>query len=119
MNSKISREIGRFSKKETSELFKKVKRISRHPAFDVSCAPATKDFGRILVVTPKRIAKAVKRNLTRRRIKAIFYEEKLYKRLLDCILFVKKDCLELSFEELKQLVIDAVHKSKKSHNSHI
>ncbi len=36
------------------------------------------EFGKILIITPGRSGNACERNLFRRRVKAIYYEEKLY-----------------------------------------
>ena len=111
---RVSKLIGTFSKTEISALFKKAKRIRRrHPNVDILCAPSLhKDFGKILVITPKKIGKANKRNLIRRRLKSIFYEEKLYKNLLDCIVIVKKDALGLSFDQLKTLLKESISKKR-------
>jgi len=61
--------------------------------------------GRILVVTPKKIGSSPQRNRIRRRLKAIFYEEKLFERGIDVIVFVKKKGIELTFNQLKKLLI--------------
>jgi len=101
---RISKLIGTFTSQEVSTLFKKAKRMRIHPGFDILCAPSDKDFGNILVITAGRIGKAHKRNLIRRRIKAIFYEQGLYKHRIDVIVIVKKQGLELPFEQLTLLL---------------
>jgi ribonuclease P protein component len=89
--------------------------VSRHFCLDFLCVPTTKQFGRILVITPRHIGKANKRNLIRRRIKSIFYEEKLFEKNLDCVVIAKKAGLELPFVKLKELVNYVYSKTKKSH----
>jgi len=102
--SKISKNISNFSSQEVRTLFRKAKRVLRHPGLDVLCAPATLDFGRILVVTSKKVGKAHKRNLIRRRIKSIFYEQELYKKQIDTIVIIKKEGINLDFQQLKDIL---------------
>jgi len=110
--ARISKEISTFTEKEVSLLFKKAKVLLKHTCFYILCAPATKNFGRMLVVTPKRIGKANKRNLVRRRIKEIFYQEGLFKNQLDCIVIVKREGINLPFAKLKKLIANAYSKNK-------
>jgi len=105
----IARQISTFSEKEVTRLFKKAKRVFKAHTMDILCAPAKHDFGRILVITSGKIGKAHKRNLIRRRLKSIFYEEKLYKNRLDCIVIVKKEGLNLDFKQLKEILYGATH----------
>jgi len=105
---RISQVISRFTSKEVSEVFKKAKRVkvpSNFTGFDILCARSDKDFGRILIITPGRIGKAYKRNLIKRRLKAIFYEQELYKYCIDLIIIVKKEGLDRSFDQLKTLLL--------------
>jgi len=104
----VSRELSTFSEIEVKKLFREAKRVLRHPGLDLLCGPAAKDFGRILVITPRKVGKAVKRNLIRRRIKAIFYEEKLYEKGLDCIVIIKKKGINLPFKQLKDMLCSHV-----------
>jgi len=109
---KISNKLSRFSEQEVAKLFKKAKRVLKHPGLDILCSPTEKDFGRILVITSRKVGKASKRNLIRRRIKAIFYEEELYEKRLDCIVIVKKEGINLSFNELKSILHNEFQKIK-------
>lgn len=109
---RISQLISTFSSKEASELFKKAKRVKIHPGFDILCAPTKRDFGKILIVTSSKIGKAHKRNLIRRRLKAIFYEQALYTYCIDIIIIVKKAGLEVPFEQLKTLLTNTIEKVK-------
>jgi len=93
-----------FSNSEVSQLFKTAKRVFRNPALDVICAPQKLSHGRLLVVVPKRIAKAHRRNKIRRQIKAIFYESNLFEYPYDCIVIIKPKGLTLSFDELSSLI---------------
>ena len=102
----IASNISVFAEYEVSEIMKKAKRALKHPGLDVLCHPAqTLDFGRILVVTSRKVGPAVKRNLIRRRLKAIFYENKLYEQKWDYICIIKKPGINLTFDQLKDILI--------------
>ena len=107
---RIARQLSQFSRAEVDTFFKQAKRIAREPAFTILAAPQKEDFGKILVITPRHIGKAAQRNKIRRRLKSIFYEEKLFERGYDVAFIVKKDALTLSFDQLKQLTLDLLSK---------
>lgn len=110
----ISSLISKFSRQEINELFKVAKKYLKHPALDILLSPATHgEFGRILVITPKKIGNAPERNKIRRRLKAIFYESRLYELDYDCVVLVKKEGSSLSFDELKMLLTDTLMKAPK------
>jgi len=99
-----------FSEKEVSILFKTARRALRHPGLDILCAPTTKKNGRILVITARSTGTAPKRNLIRRRLKAIFFEEKLFELKFDCIVIIKKIGINLTFEQLRELLVGTLKK---------
>lgn len=99
-----------FSEKEVSFLFKKARRALRSSGLDILCAPATQPQGRILVITSRKVGSAPKRNLIRRRLKSIFFEENLFELGIDCIVIIKKAGINLEFEALKELLIKALKK---------
>jgi len=78
------------------------------PSLTLLVAPKSREVGRILVVTSRKVGNAVKRNRIRRRLKAIFYEEKLYDRGYDCIVIIKKAGIELDFDELKKIMTETL-----------
>jgi ribonuclease P protein component len=96
----------RFTKEEIATTFKAARRVLKHPGLDILKAP-TQGVGKLLVVTPRHTGNAVHRNRIRRRLKAIFYEEKLGNRGYNCIVIVKKESNTLSFDDLKALLIQA------------
>jgi ribonuclease P protein component len=53
------------------------------------------------------VGNAPERNLLRRQLKAIFYEEKLFERGFECIIILRKEAVPLSFAQLKELLLDA------------
>jgi ribonuclease P protein component len=66
-------------------------------------APRAKSFGRILIVTPRRAGNAPARNLIRRRLKALFYEEKWYESSYDFAFIIRAPATHYSFQQLKEL----------------
>jgi ribonuclease P protein component len=106
------REITRFTKQEIKNLFAHARRQYRSPELDILVAPACQNFGKILVVTPARIGSAPQRNTIRRRIKSIFYQEKLFELGFTCIVLAKAHSPSLSFDILKHALIKALSKHK-------
>lgn len=107
---KSARLISEFSSRELSVLFKKARRVLTQPGFHILVAPATRPYGRILVVTSRKIGNAPERNKIRRRLKAIFYEERLFEKLLDCIVIVKSAGVHADFVVLKKLLVDLLER---------
>ena len=103
----MSNRLSNFSQKEVTQLFKNARRVLRHPGIHILLAPATQQLGRILAVTPKRIGNAPTRNKIRRRLKAIFHENQLFEQGKDCVIVVKPSGPNLTFDELKSLLLQA------------
>lgn len=111
---KITKNLSTFTNTEVTETLKKAKRALKHPGLDILCHPSPEnlDRGRILIVTSRKVGPAVKRNLIRRRLKAIFYEEKLYEQKWDYICIIKKPGINLNFKQLKDILISVSNKVK-------
>jgi ribonuclease P protein component len=103
MAPSIARRITNFSRNELTSLFQRAKTVHRNSSFDIRLAPKTEEIGRILIITPKKMGNAPNRNRVRRRIKALFYQEKLYLLPYDWIIYCKTKSALLSFSEIKQL----------------
>ena len=110
--TQIVKKISHFTKKEINQLFKTARRITKHPGFTILLAPQLHDFGRILIVASRKVGNAPTRNKIKRRLKAIFYEEKLYERGYDCIVIVKKEGTIVPHAELKQLLTQAFEQAE-------
>lgn len=104
---RIAKKITTFTKKEVDSAFKKARRMLKKPGLTILVAPAQKEFGRVLIIASKKVGSAPERNLLRRRLKSIFYEEKLYEKPFDCIIITNKLAVPLSFTELKSLLLQA------------
>lgn len=105
--SGIAKRLSKFTKREIDHLFKHARRVFRSPECTILLAPRQDVFGRVLIVTSRKVGNAPERNLIRRRIKSIFYEEKLYDRSFDCVIIAQKKLTDLSFDELKKLILNA------------
>lgn len=75
---------------------------------DIKMAAIAHESGHLIVITPRAVGNAPERNLIRRRIKAIFYENQLYTKDRVWLFFIKKEALSLKFSELSALVLDTV-----------
>lgn len=71
-------------------------------------APAQQTQGHLIVITPGRIGTAVERNTIRRRIKALFHEEKLLENGFDYVVIAKKAGPKLTFQTLKKIILGAI-----------
>lgn len=99
--------ISQFSKKEIDYAFEHAARLVKTRSIVILCSPAQRSHGRILVIASRKVGKAVGRNKFKRRLKNIFYQEKMYECDYDFICIAKAGALELSFESLQKLLVDA------------
>jgi ribonuclease P protein component len=104
----VARAITQLDRAHIIHLFHVAKRIHKAQGLEIRCAPKKLGHSKILIVTPRACGSAVERNLIKRRIKSIFYQEKLFERPYDCIVFVYPQAHALSFEELTQLFINTI-----------
>lgn len=100
----LGRAITLFSPAEIKALFLNARTVLKEKGLELRRATTTHPHGRILIVVPKKVGSAPERNLIRRRIKAIFYQEKLYQQIVDTIIFVSRNATNLSYQELKVLL---------------
>jgi len=108
----IVRKISKFTKSEIDHLFRHARRIVRTQACTILVAPRQKDdYGRVLVIASRKVGNAPERNLIRRRIKSIFYEEKLFALKFDCVVIAYKQLITLPFDQLKSLLLSAYQKA--------
>ena len=100
-----ARRITLWTKKEILALFKSAKRFCYHPGIDIRVTPKKQPLGRLLIVTPKKMGNAPERNRVRRRLKAIFYENKLYDLGFDWLFFAKPGIADVPFSQLKDFIL--------------
>src|SRR3990167_11050405 len=103
-----------FQKREVKEFFKKAKFKKKIKGLEILLASSFLDYGRFLAITPRKAGNAPQRNLIRRRLKHIFFEDKLYEQPFDCVVIVSKEAINLSFQELKKILHKIINNAKKN-----
>ncbi len=96
--------ISHFSQSDIRKIFRKARRVLRNPGLDILLYPSSHEFGRVLVVTSRKVGNAPQRNTVRRRLKAIFYKDELFKHNLDCFVIIKKSGINYSSDQLSDLI---------------
>lgn len=115
----IAKKISKFTQREIDYLFQHARRVIKTKECTVLLAPRQGTFGRVLIVASRKVGNAPQRNLVRRRIKSIFYEEKLYDRNFDCVVIAYDKIVSLSFDQLKSLILGAYSKVSQGHENAI
>jgi ribonuclease P protein component len=105
----IARKITKFTQKEIDYLFAHARRILKNTSCLILSCPRQLDFARVLIIISKNVGNAPERNLLRRRIKSIFYEEKLFETPCDYAIILYKPVKELSFDDLKAMITHVIH----------
>lgn len=114
--------LSSFKGSEVKSHFKKTKLKYKKMGLEFFLAPSPFrdgadfskiNYGRILVVTPRKTGSSVERNLVRRRLKSIFREESYWLKNIDCLVIVRKEGVALSFDLLKNLMTDAFEEYQK------
>ena len=103
--------ITKFNQKEVDQLFKKSHRILHSPEATILAAPRDKesDLARLLIVISRAVGNSVERHLLRRRLKSIFYQQKLFEQLkYDIVIIAKKPIVALDFAQLSELFLKAI-----------
>jgi ribonuclease P protein component len=114
----IVRKISKFTKREIDYLFCHARRIARNQFCIILVAPRQKEeFGRVLIIASRKVGNAPERNLIRRRIKSIFYEEKLFLLNFDCVVIAYKNMVSLPFDQLKSLLLSAYQKASQQNEN--
>jgi ribonuclease P protein component len=108
----IVRKLTQFTKKEIDAQFQRARRVLYTPAFTILFAPRSGEYGRVLIIASRKVGSAPERNKLRRRIKSIFYEEKLFEHPYDCIIILRKEAVALSFVELRDLLLEGYKKGE-------
>ena len=109
----IARAITSFTSKEIRKLIYQARPVYTGNGLDIKVMPIKETFARILIVTPRKIGSAPQRNLLKRRIKSLFYEEKYYEQPFCVVVFCKKGSADLSFDQLKGILQGIYEELKK------
>lgn len=105
----IAKNISRFTKKEIDLLFSSGKAVFKSKEFVILTSPCLLSSSRILLITSRKVGNAPQRNLLRRRGRAIFYEEQLFKLPQHCVIIFRAPAKDLSFEQFKTILITAMN----------
>ena len=82
-------------------------------SFETTASQSPQDgraFGKFLIITPRSCGKAHERNLIRRRLKAIYFEQKLYQKRVTTIALIYSGAMKLSFDHLKAFILESFAK---------
>ena len=97
----------KFSNKEIEQLFKSITLKFRNMGLEILLAPRSLDYGRLLLSVSRRVGNSPNRNRFKRRIKALFYENKLFELNFDWIVLAKsKMALTHDFAVLQKIICD-------------
>jgi ribonuclease P protein component len=75
------------------------------------------NHGRLLIITPRTCGKAHLRNQLRRRLKAIFYTEQLYKVPEISIIIASRNAMLHSYDELKDFLVQNINSTLNTKSS--
>lgn len=97
-----------------ARLIRSSKRMVSTPCVDIRVAKNVRQCGQLVIVVPRRTGNAVKRNLFKRRIRALMRERGSCVHLYDWIFFARTTIGSCSYAQLSNAVEEAFHKLSKS-----
>jgi ribonuclease P protein component len=112
---RFPRALFSFTSYERKKLLFQARTVYRENGLEIRTLPHNRPFSRILIITPKKMGTAPQRNLMRRRIKALFYEEKLFEKKFDVTVYCTKESTLLSFQDIKHSLVLALNQAQKQH----
>lgn len=98
------RAVSSFTAREIASLLKRARQIFTSPQLSIKAGLKSGIHSRILAITPKKMGTAPLRNLIKRRLKALFYEERLFNSPFDLVIYCKKGATDLPYADLKTLL---------------
>lgn len=102
---RVTKKISSFTQTDIKKLLEAARVRVRIPGLRILTASSLlPDYGRVLIITPRRSGNSPQRNLIRRRIKALFIEDKLYEKGFDFVVVVRREGIDTSFGTLKKLL---------------
>lgn len=100
----VAKQISKFKQKEIDLLFQTNKAAYKSKEMVILSAPCILSFGRVLLITSRKVGNAPARNLLRRWGRAIFYENKLFELGHDCVVIFKPAAKNLTFHEFQEIL---------------
>ena len=105
---KAPKDLSRFTKKEINAVFEAAFSVHKDHFITILAArPSIKEYGRILLITPRKSGNAPKRNQIRRQIKSIVREKELFEKKQDTIFIIKSLARKPDFKTLEAIVAKA------------
>ena len=101
----VVRTLTSFSLAEIKQLIYQGRPIYKSTCLDVKALQTGRPLSKILVITPRKIGSAPQRNLIKRRLRSLFYEERLYTCGYNLAFFCKKGSADLSFSDIKKVLL--------------
>jgi ribonuclease P protein component len=102
------RQLFAFTNPEVTAAFAHARRAGKTYGLTLLHSEDTTIQGKILIITPRASGKANERNLIRRRVKHIFYTNKLYETSGRWILLVYRQAHRLSYQDLTAFLTHAI-----------
>jgi ribonuclease P protein component len=99
-------DLYRFARIEIDCVFKVVELAGKTIHFKLLRSQIPTSHGKLLIITPRHAGKSCIRNLVRRRIKTIYYTEKLYLLSNVFVILVYKGAETTPYEDLKQFLVN-------------
>jgi ribonuclease P protein component len=99
------KDLFRFEQKDIRSTFKNAQLKNKIFGLKLLQASTKNNFGKMLIITPRKMGNACKRNKIRRQVKNIFFQEKLYEKPYNSILLVYKEATKLNFDQIKAFLI--------------
>lgn len=105
--AKIAGRMTDFSRSEVLSLLASAKPAFRTKGLTFLLRKRTGDIGRILIIIPRRVGNSPERHQLRRRLKALFYELRLWERSVNCVVRTYPGATTLTFDALKTALLAA------------
>ena len=104
----MAQKFTKFTQAEVKNLFSKANRVYSQNGLIILQSPAQKEYGRMLIIAPKRVGSAPERNKLRRQLKSIFITNDLLNKAKDWIFILRPQVKSLSFEQLQKAVLSTL-----------
>lgn len=102
------RQLFAFTNPEVTAAFAHARRAGKTYGLTLLHSPDATAPGKLLIITPRASGKAHERNLLRRRVKHIFYTNRLYAASGRWILLVYRQAQLLSYQDLTKFLTHAI-----------
>jgi ribonuclease P protein component len=110
MHFKSASLLTKYSKLEIEKLFKTISLKFRRVGLEILLAPRSLNYGRLLLSVSRRTGNSPQRNLFKRRMRAVFYENQLFNLNFDWVIIVKtKSALKHDFAILQKTILAIAH----------